>query len=328
MGKKSRKIAKTQQKSRQAGREQEIAADKAKMKAYMTEENYAKALETLAKLIDQKHYEAELMYDGAYAYFMLGDYPRAINWVNTTLTYAPAHALARILLGRICILEDRTEDGLAIFDFVLEHYRQTLPEEALDEMEEILEYYGRNEMDKLKKNYPYIADFLGQSEQKKDAVQIDHIENSADIPEDDAAAKKAKSMIAEMKSMMQAENEDLTGISKAEEQMQGGEAESECSPKDALSVQEVLAEIKEKKVSLEEKIRFCNAFAGSSYMDGHLNDARMYLQAAFEIDSCHEQTLRNLIQLENRAGNREQALEYASRLPWSDFALLDQIRDC
>ena len=79
------------------------------------------------------------MYDGAYAYFMLGDYPRAINWVNTTLSYDSAHVQARILLGRICILEDRTEDGLAILDFVLENCRSVIPEASLDEMEEILE---------------------------------------------------------------------------------------------------------------------------------------------------------------------------------------------
>lgn len=105
MGKKSRKIAKTQQKGQQIEKMQHIDAVKAEMKAYMEKEDYARALEMLAKLIDQKYYEADLMYDGAYAYFMLGDHPRAINWVNTTLTYDPAHVQARILLGRICILK-------------------------------------------------------------------------------------------------------------------------------------------------------------------------------------------------------------------------------
>lgn len=322
MGKKSRKIAKTQQKSQQTEKMQRIDAVKAEMKAYMAKEDYARALETLAKLIDQKYYEADLMYDGAYAYFMLGDYPRAINWVNTTLSYDSAHVQARILLGRICILEDRTEDGLAIFDFVLENCRSVIPEASLDEMEEILEYYGRNEAEKIKGNYPHIADFLGLSEHDKELNVTVQNENKETLT-DDAAAVKAKSMIAEMKSLMQLDDEQLTAVPAVQE-----EKKEAASPVAAeKSVQSVLTEIKSKKVSLLEQIRFCNAFAGAAYMEDKLEDARNYLLAALEIDGCNEQTLRNLVQLEMHAGRKEQALAYAARLPWSDFALLNQLRD-
>ena len=318
MGKKSRKIAKTQQKGQQIEKMQHIDAVKAEMKAYMEKEDYARALEMLAKLIDQKYYEADLIYDGAYAYFMLGDYPRAINWVNTTLTYAPAHVQARILLGRICILEDRTEDGLAILDFVLEHHRAVLPQEELDEMEEILEYYGRSEADKIRGNYPHIAAFLGLIEQTDGAKKTD------------TAAVKAKSMIDEMKSLMQVGDEELATVPAVREKPQElsvEEADVEAAAPAEQSVDEVLMAIRSKQVSLLEKIRICNAFAGASYSENNLDEARAYLTAALEIDSCHEQTLRNMVQLELLRGDKEKALAYAARLPWSDFALLDQLSD-
>lgn len=81
---------------------------------------------------------------------------------------------------------------------MLEHQRAALLQESLDEMEEILEYYGRSEADKLRENYPHIAAFLGLIEQTDGAKKTD------------TAAVKAKSMIDEMKSLMQVGDEELT----------------------------------------------------------------------------------------------------------------------
>ena len=116
-----------------------------KIKQQMAAADYGGALETLAASISAEVYDAGCMYEGACAYFMLGDYTRAAQWVQNTLQYAPDHAAARLLLARICILEDRVEDGLAIFEFVLAHEATQLTQQQREDMEDILAYYGKSE---------------------------------------------------------------------------------------------------------------------------------------------------------------------------------------
>jgi hypothetical protein len=181
-------------------------------------------------------------------------------------------------------------------------------------MEEILEYYGRSEADKIRENYPHIAAFLGLAESAKA----------------DAAAIKAKSMIDEMKSLMQVGDEELAAAPAVREEQQevpAEEADGQAAAPAEQPVDAVLTAIRSKQVSLLEKIQICNAFAGAAYSEDNLDAARDYLNAALEIDACHEQTLRNLTRLELRAGNKEQALACAARLSWSDFSILDQLRD-
>ena len=122
-----------------------------KIKQQMAAADYGGALETLAASISAEVYDAGCMYEGACAYFMLGDYTRAAQWVQNTLQYAPDHAAARLLLARICILEDRVEDGLAIFEFVLAHEAAQLTQQQREDMEDILAYYGRSEASLVRK---------------------------------------------------------------------------------------------------------------------------------------------------------------------------------
>lgn len=157
MGKISKKMGK---KIAQEGKAQRFQELRATMQRKIEEEEYGEALTALAELIKNQCFEPELMYQGAYCYFMLGDYTRAAEWINNTMRYAPAHIAARILLARICVLEDRTDDGLAILDFVLEHDLTRLSDEQREEIEDILEYYGRNEEQQLRDKFPYAARFL------------------------------------------------------------------------------------------------------------------------------------------------------------------------
>ena len=142
MGKASRKINKRKEKEVKKQVQTDIQALKMQMQQQVEAEQYAEALESLAGLIKDKCYDAELMYQGAYCYFMTGDYTRAAQWVDNTLQYAPQHIAARILLARICILEDRTEAGLAVFDFILENYLSALTQEQKEEISDVLEYYA------------------------------------------------------------------------------------------------------------------------------------------------------------------------------------------
>lgn len=160
MGKAARRMKKKEEQAKAAGVRQENARWEEKLKKQMAAEQYAEAIETLAELVKGNDIKPEFMYDAAYAYFMVGDYERAGQWINNTLTYEPGNIPVRILLARLLILQEREDDGLAIFDFVLDKGLASLTEEQKDEIEEIVEFYGRSEREKVQRNYPHIAAFL------------------------------------------------------------------------------------------------------------------------------------------------------------------------
>ena len=160
MGKAARKMKKKEEQAKAAGVRQENARWEEKLKKQMAAGQYAEAIETLAELVKGNDIKPEFMYDAAYAYFMVGDYERAGQWINNTLTYEPGNIPVRILLARLLILQEREDDGLAIFDFVLDKGLASLTEEQKDEIEEIVEFYGRSEREKVQRNYPHIAAFL------------------------------------------------------------------------------------------------------------------------------------------------------------------------
>ena len=129
MGKASRRMNKRrQQQAAQAGQQASQELHKT-LDALYEKGEYADVINTLAEIVQAKQQTAEDLYKGAYSYFMIGDYTRAAGLVTTVLNAAPDHVAARILLARVCILEDRIDDGLAIFDFIFEHYENRLTEE-------------------------------------------------------------------------------------------------------------------------------------------------------------------------------------------------------
>lgn len=160
--KKKQKTGKTQLQSMGAvKKDSRIVAWKAQMLQQIEAEAYADAIMTLATMIEAKCYDAECMYQGAYAYFMSGDYTRATQWVQNTLQYDGRNVPARLLLARICILEDRAAEGLAIFDFILRNFPGKLDENQQEDVRDILDYYGKNEPERIGKEYPAIEAFLG-----------------------------------------------------------------------------------------------------------------------------------------------------------------------
>ena len=279
MGKASRKLNKKKMKQEQAGISEEMKELRAKMRQQLEEEEYSEALSTLAELIQAGPIDAELMYQGAYCYFMCGDYDRSAEWVNNTLTYESGHIAARILLARVCILEDRTDDGLAIFDFVLEHDLQQLTEEQREELEEVLEYYGRNEQEHLRTDFPYVAAFLGLSEEPMPVEPASPVE---DMPV---------------------------------EEVESGEKAS-ADPAQVLS----------QDISVVEKIRLLNIFAGGYFCSNAFHDAAIFLEEALKLDARNDETLSNLAVLAHAMAKPEEALAYASRMSRTDFRLLDMLR--
>ena len=138
---------------------QEIASLEQKIQEDLQGKSYGAVLADLAKLVEISGTASpDAFYAAAYAYFMQGDYKRAAEWVDNTLAAAPSHVAARILLSRLCILEDRTAEALAVLDALLETGAMT--ERDCSEIREIVGYYGRTRKDMVCREYPHIAEFL------------------------------------------------------------------------------------------------------------------------------------------------------------------------
>lgn len=292
MGKASKKLVRKQQKNKTIATNLEVQQLKQELQQQMAQEVYDEALGTLAELVQKNCVEPELMYDGAYCYFMTGDYERAVTWINNTLTYQPNHINARILLARICLLQERVDDGLAIYDFVLEKYASVLDEAQKREITEPLEYYERNEKALLQEKYRHIADLMGLETELP----------AAESTSDEIARPLADRGTNEVEQSPKMEAE-ISEIEKIEEMVQN------------------------KPVSLQEKVRMFNAFAASFFYDGKFSEAQRLLSAAMALDAYAPDTLRNMAYTMMALGEKQPALELASKMPMADFGLLYHLRE-
>lgn len=343
MSKASRRLAKRQgqQKQVQAKRQQEQLRQT--VKQHFEAEEYPDTINTLAELVQAGGHDAESLYMGAYSYFMTGDYVRAAQMVDTILQLAPQHVAARILLARVCILEDRTDDGLAIFDFVLEHDEKVLTEQQREDVEDILEYYGRNEREHIVSDFPHVAQFLGlQAEAQETAaepavqavtpqaamtVSIPATGQGTQIPVQGAEA--APAAVAEQLVPEEAASAAPSITPQPPTETEAAAAPAAPAPEEVptdAEVQDKFAEIMGQPISLREKVRVLNAFAGGLFVDGSYAAAGACLRQALQIDGQDTMTLRNLAVLLHAQGEQDKALAVAAQLPGTDFLLLDHLR--
>lgn len=187
MGKRSRKLKRSQQSQKNNEIRQETKIMKAEITELLAKEKYVEVIEELAKMIQAKCYDADTMYAGAFSYFMLGDYKRASDWVNNTLTYDPQNINVRILLARLCFLEDKVNDGLAVCNFVMQYYNNKLNTEQRNDIEDLVSMYiDDDNVNKAK--YPYLL------------ALIDNFADEIDTAEETAtAAPLAKEEAADSK---------------------------------------------------------------------------------------------------------------------------------
>lgn len=89
-----------------------------------------------------------------------------------------------------------------------------------------------------------------------------------------------------------------------------------------VDVSDTLAKIAAKEISLVEKVRLINVFAGVCYQQGDYQSAFDLLSAAMELDGQDAATLKNIAYTCLSAGEQEQAMSFATKLPVVDFALL------
>lgn len=305
MGRANRKMNKNKKKKEQEMQSAMVQKLREELSTLFAEEKYSDVINKLAELVQAGDHDPEMLYSGAYSYFMIGDYERAAGMVENVLTFAPGHLAARILLARICILEDRTDDSLAIFDFVLEHSENQLTQEQREDMEDILEYYGRNEAEHLQADFPHVAAFLGLAPAATSAA--------APVP-------KASSF-----TVPAAPVEPAASVTVPEAPAVEAPIAAPAAPQ-AAAAESVEAEIQAvmgKDASLSDKVRLLQAFAGGHFTAGEYAAAAKLLETALTIDGQDANVIRNLAVLAKRMGKVDKALELAARMPQTDFLLLD-----
>ena len=296
MGKHSRKIKKSQQSQKNNEIWQETKAMKAEIKDLLADEKYAEVIEKLAVMIQAKCYDAETMYAGAFSYFMLDDYKRASDWVNNTLAYDPQNIDARILLARICFLENRVTDGLAICNFVMQYYGSKLTDEQKTDIEDLANMYISNDGIEPN-NYPYLLQLI-EAEDNAETVQAEDVLLTKEAAKDNTPAEKDEKIEA----MVNSANESLE-IAKAK-----------CQ------------EIMQQQISLIDKIKLLNSFAAGFYLNKDFTGAELLLTEALHIDTKHDATLRNMAMTQLALGKKEKAQEFAAEMTMPDFVLLESIK--
>ena len=330
MSRSSRKMHKKQAAKSKAEMSARNEALREKLKQQVEEEQYADGLATLAELIKDKSYDADTLYLGAYCYFMAGDYDRSAIWVDNTLSLDPGHVPTQILLSRLCILEDQTEKALAVLDNMLLHSRSQLTQEQQEELTDILEYYGREDPEHIEKDYPAICAFLkdelmdacfgGEAQSQSPAPQPVLAEEGIEGPASQAGGD-ALSVLQKLKSRLQ------PSLAEVETVEQGAAVQPQPAiDQNGTDIQAKLAEIAGKQVALTMKMHMYNDVAGRYFLQRDYQAAQAFLDAAAAIDPQDAETLRNLAMLAHEQGRRDEAVEYASKLPQVDFVLLAALR--
>lgn len=324
MGRTKRKMTKRQQCRKNQAVRQDVVLLRRQFNTCFEQGDYADVINMLAKLVESGQQTPEDLYRGAFSYFMVGDYARAAGMVSTVLSLAPENVDARILLARLCLLEDRAEDALAIFDFLFEHVAGGFTAEQSDQLEDLLAYYLENERKQICRDFPHIAAHyhLGAAEGPETVVA------------DEAAAALVKpAPAAAPKAVLGAPAEPAPSpcVVSGETLAAAPEEAAPVGAETSEAAVEVAAEERERvlsgSLSVAEKLRLLNAFAAGHFAAGEYAAAELLLSAAITLDTADAATLRNFAVLMKCSGDEERAVAFAAKLPQADFLLLAFLRN-
>lgn len=255
--------------------------------AYVKKEKYAEAINAFADVLAQGEPPKDCYADVARAYFELGDYKRAADWVSNALSVDPGNIDMRILLARICQRERRTDDALKLYENILAVHAAALTAAQRAEIEQRAGLDARLAQDKTRTAYPHLAALLGLAAAPA-APPVPASSGTAPIaPVSVPAAPAAQS----------------AGSAKAQ-----------------------AAQILAQSIRPAEKMAALNAFAGAAYVQDDYAGARELLTAALELDPGCDVTLRNMALLLHEIGEREKALQVAAKMGQTDFMLLRTLK--
>ena len=258
--------------------------------AYVKKEKYAEAINAFADALSQGEPPKECYADVARAYFELGDYKRAADWVSNALSMDPGNVDVRILLARICQRERRTDDALKLYENILAAHAAALTATQRAEIEQRAGLDARLAQDKTRTAYPHLAALLGL-----------------------AAAPAAPTVPAAPASSGTAPIAPVS-VPAAPTAQSFGNAKAQA------------AQIMAQSIRPAEKMAALNAFAGAAYVKDDYAGARELLTAALELDPGCDVTLRNMALLLHEMGEREKALQVAAKMGQTDFMLLRTLK--
>ena len=258
--------------------------------AYVKKEKYAEAINAFADALAQGEPPKECYADVARAYFELGDYKRAADWVSNALSMDPGNVDVRILLARICQRERRTDDALKLYENILAVHAAALTAAQRAEIEQRAGLDARLAQDKTRTAYPHLATLLGLAPAPA----------ASTVPA--APAVSAAAPIAPV-SVPAAPAAQSSGSAKAQ-----------------------AAQILAQPIRPAEKMAALNAFAGAAYVQDNYAGARELLTTALELDPGCDVTLRNMALLLHEMGEQEKALQVAAKMGQTDFMLLRTLK--
>ncbi len=317
---------------------------KKKMKAQYQAGEYVEAMDTMAELAEHKKMDPEIMYMGASCYFMTGDYERAAKWVNNTLSYDPQNIAARLLLARLCFVEDKPEDGFTILNFVVETYAGGIRDEENTLLLEMLEYCSDN-MAEMMGNYSSLVEYFHKhytaadvpASPKMDSSSIQDMLEASLTPQTDVSSNNAEAPVETGKTKAQAAVDRLKSLlnkskGNKQESVEITAVAAESKPKTAEpvnvgeSVEAIISKVVSSNISLRDKIQSLNNFAGGLYVNGDYAGAKALLKQALEIDAHDPFVLKNMAFTCLAMGDKDKALEFASAMPMVEFGLLRAIK--
>ena len=255
--------------------------------AYVKKEKYAEAINAFADALAQGEPPKECYADVARAYFELGDYKRAADWVSNALSMDPDNVDVRILLARICQRERRTDDALKLYENILAAHAAALTAAQHAEIEQRAGLDARLAQDKTRMAYPHLAALLGLAAAPA----------APPVPASSGTAPIAP-----------------VSVPAAPAVQSSGSAKAQA------------AQILAQSIRPAEKMAALNAFAGAAYVQDDYAGVRELLTAALELDPGCDVTLRNMALLLHEMGEREKALQVAAKMGQTDFMLLRTLK--
>ena len=348
MGSFKHKINNNKKKKQENAAVNELVKLKKKMKEQYASGEYVEAMDTMAEIAQHKKMDPEIMAMGASCYFMTGDYERAAKWVNNTLTYDPNNISARLLLGRLCFVEDKPQEGFAILSFVVEKLQSDMKDEDKEKLLDMLGYCHDN-MDDIMENYPALVDYfkanyvapaeptgMAQSSSIQDMLEasLSPKEDTPKIVEEkpvEDGKTKAQAAVDRLKSLLHkskgnketqkpAETTATAPVSTSVPALDGSDKSN------TASAAQLMEKVMSSDISLREKIKGLNNFASGLYLNDDYDGAIQLLNKALEIDAHDPFVLRNIAYVCLTMKNKDKALEYASKLPMMDFGLIKAIK--
>ena len=330
------KINKNRMKKRNNQAKQVLAGLKHDMQQFMETEDYAAAMDVMAEMANNKQMDGEIMYWGAQCYFFTGDFERAEKWVNNALNNGYNGVGVKMLLATLCMTEERNKDAFKLCDAVLTEGIEGMSKQDQEIFDNFMDNisYG---YDELVSEYPKISAYLQKKQADNEAnspvsklkeilkgkemkeaepqqakVQEEVKTEPEKTPNEDkaqAALARLRQLLSKNKESEEKQEEITPEIQRVEENqpvvkefdnVQQNEAEK-------VDVSDTLAKIAAKEISLVEKVRLINVFAGVCYQQGDYQSAFDLLSAALEINGQDAATLKNIAYTCLSAGEQEQA---------------------